>query len=432
MLALPALAAGAPKKHDRHTHAHHETVVRIVLPRPRPSLVPVAASPMLNVDLSRALPVSALDKLPSTAEQERSLKGQIAQTKPAVASAKRRSDALEAEALALKQKLVATAARIEHLEAEDIALNGKIAQLQAEDRKLSAGFNTSRIAVTRLLAILERLQHDMPPAMAVRPHDALAAARGAMLLGAALPPVYARAAALARRIEALKATRAALVAQRAKARATVLALAQARGDLAALLARKRQEAGQALERYAGLRAELVRIAAQAGDLQALLNKVSRLRDEAPEKTVVTVTAQNVPAPSGPAHGSLRRPVVGLRLPPSENGGLGLTYLTAPGAQVIAPSDGKVLFAGPYHKSGYVLILQIAPGYDLVLTGMGRVVVRPGDELLAGEPVGTMPDTGSGPNGASRAMRLYFELRHDGHELNPAPWLIHEPARAEKI
>ena len=64
--------------------------------------------------------------------------------------------------------------------------------------------------MTRLLAVLERLQHDMPPALAVRPDDALAAARGAMLVGASLPPVYTEAAALARRIETLKATRAAL------------------------------------------------------------------------------------------------------------------------------------------------------------------------------------------------------------------------------
>ena len=65
----------------------------------------------------------------------------------------------------------------------------------------------------------------------------------------------------------------------------------------------------------------------------------------------------------------------------------------PGAQVIAPADGKVLFAGPYHKTGQVLILEITTGYDLVLAGLGRVTVRPNDELLAGEPVGTMPAEG---------------------------------------
>jgi septal ring factor EnvC (AmiA/AmiB activator) len=58
--------------------------------------------------------------------------------------------------------------------------------------------------------------------------------------------------------------------------------------------------------------------------------------------------------------------------------------------VIAPADGKVLYAGPYHKQGQVLILEITTGYDIVLAGLGSVTVRLGDELLAGEPVGIMP------------------------------------------
>jgi septal ring factor EnvC (AmiA/AmiB activator) len=83
-----------------------------------------------------------------------------------------------------------------------------------------------------------------------------------------------------------------------------------------------------------------------------------------------------------------------------------------------------------------LILEITTGYDLVLVGMGRVTVRPGDELLAGEPVGTMPDGIPGQDSANDAMRLYFELRQNGHELNPAPWLTPQTAprtaKARKI
>jgi septal ring factor EnvC (AmiA/AmiB activator) len=94
---------------------------------------------------------------------------------------------------------------------------------------------------------------------------------------------------------------------------------------------------------------------------------------------------------------------------------GLSYATRPGAQVIAPSDGKVLYAGPYHKSGQVLILEITTGYDAVLAGLGRVTVKPNDQLLAGEPIGTMPSDAADD-------RLYFELRHDGHGQSPMPWL----------
>ena len=123
-------------------------------------------------------------------------------------------------------------------------------------------------------------------------------------------------------------------------------------------------------------------------------------------------------------GSLLTPVVGTLLPAGSGSGAGATFATLPRAQVIAPADGKVLFAGPYHNAGYVLILEVSTGYDLVLAGLGQVSVRPNDELLAGEPVGTMP--GSAGDG-----RLYFELRRDGKGLDPAPWLSLDLRKAKR-
>ena len=114
---------------------------------------------------------------------------------------------------------------------------------------------------------------------------------------------------------------------------------------------------------------------------------------------------------GLGRNSLLEPVVGT----PEDGNSGLSYTTRPGAQVIAPADGRVLYAGPYHKNGQVLILEITTGYDIVLAGLGRVTVKPNDQLLAGEPVGTMP-----PDPVDD--RLYFEVRHGGRGQSPAPWL----------
>jgi len=374
------------------------------------------------MDLSQALPGKALAKLPSSAQQLKSLSSELKQGQPQLASAKQKSDELATQAAILRRKLVATAARIESLERQKVEADARIVRLTAENVALSAGFANDRVAVTKLLGVLERLQHDMPPALAMHPDDALGAARGAMLIGASLPPVYAQAARLSRRIDALKRTRLALEQQQAQAADTAARLNIARSELDELLAQKEKEAAAAAETYGTLRVQLDKLAREAADFQVLLARVKALRQKTeggeegtPDQSVVIVTAENTGSLGGLGKNSLLEPVVGAL----ENGSSGLSYATQPGAQVIAPADGKVLYAGPYHKSGQVLILEITTGYDVVLAGLGRVTVKPNDQLLAGEPVGTMPPD-------SVDDRLYFELRHGGHGQSPAPWLKLNP------
>jgi septal ring factor EnvC (AmiA/AmiB activator) len=421
---LPALGATKPKPKPRP----HK--LEMVAPHPRPAAraaAPPAAEPAM--DLSHALPGKALATLPSSAEQLKVLDSQLKEQRPQVTAAKEKSDTLSAQAAALKKTLIETAARIDGLERTRVEQQARAAALRAQNTRLSAGFQNDRVAVTRLLAVLERLQHDMPPALALKPGDALGAARGSMLIGASLPPVYARAAALSRRIAALRHTRLELERNLAQSAATEKSLDAARVELAALLAVKQKEADAAGGTYAGLKAKLDVIARQAADFQALLARIARLRRAVgSENGVVTVAA-----PSGGgdvlAKGALRNPVVGTLAPPGSGSGPGVTYATLPGALVSAPTDGKVLFAGPYHKSGYVLILEITRGYDLVLAGLGQVAVRPNDELLAGEPVGMMPGKPGALDGTEG--RLYFELRRDGKGLDPAPWLSLDLRKAKK-
>jgi len=59
---------------------------------------------------------------------------------------------------------------------------------------------------------------------------------------------------------------------------------------------------------------------------------------------------------------------------------------------------------------------MADGYDAVLAGLDHLDVRPDDQVLAGEPVGTMSKSSQQP-------RLYFELRQNGRAMNPAPFIV---------
>ena len=93
---------------------------------------------------------------------------------------------------------------------------------------------------------------------------------------------------------------------------------------------------------------------------------------------------------------------------------GLTLETQPGAQIVAPYDGHVVFAGPFRDYGQLLIIEHAEGYHMLLAGFERIDSAVSQTLLAGEPVGVMPTAGN--------PRLYFELRQSGRPINPLPWL----------
>ena len=60
---------------------------------------------------------------------------------------------------------------------------------------------------------------------------------------------------------------------------------------------------------------------------------------------------------------------------------------------------------------YLSLIHI---YLSLLAGLGVIDCEPGQMLLAGEPVGTMPDSSN--------AKLYVEIRKDRHPINPAPWI----------
>ena len=74
---------------------------------------------------------------------------------------------------------------------------------------------------------------------------------------------------------------------------------------------------------------------------------------------------------------------------------GIEIETAAKAQVVAPYDGKVVFAGNFRGYGQLLIIEHSEGYHSLLAGMTRINGTPGQWLLAGEPVGVMGPGGSG-------------------------------------
>lgn len=102
---------------------------------------------------------------------------------------------------------------------------------------------------------------------------------------------------------------------------------------------------------------------------------------------------------------------------------GLVLETRSGAQITSPSDGWVLYAGNFRSYGQLLIINAGDGYHILLAGMSRIDVQPGQFVLAAEPVGTMGGAAKASQSASEvgAPVLYVEFRKDGRPIDPEPW-----------
>jgi murein hydrolase activator len=429
--SLLVCGGNAVARHDKHAATHHPQ--RQAATAPAHETISVANnSPLADLpaqDLSGAVPARDAAKLPSTADQFRAIKGEIEARRPAAEQAKRRSDLLNAQAEDLRRRLDASTARVQALEGEKGRTDAELARLVPEERDMSAAFAKDRDQTVRLLAVLERLQSDMPPVIAVRSDDALSAARGAMVLGDAVPRIYQAAAALSLQLRALREKRVELIARQRESVRVAAQLSDARSELDQLLAIKSQEADAASAQYGDLEARLNAEAGRAASLESLLTKVATLRAHPQGQGIVTVSAVNIAAVRGLRRGSIVKPADGPETPGGVDGvgggrAPGVTILAASGSSVVSPGDGQVLFAGYYHKTGKVLILELGGGYDLVLAGLDRLDVRPGDELLAGEPVGAMPRAGAG-------TRLYFELRQNGKGVSPTPWMEADLRKAKR-
>jgi murein DD-endopeptidase MepM/ murein hydrolase activator NlpD len=130
-----------------------------------------------------------------------------------------------------------------------------------------------------------------------------------------------------------------------------------------------------------------------------------------------------PAGSAPgfpsARGHLLFPVAGraeVRAAHREGtDGPGLEVRAPVGAVVRAVYPGRVAFADRYGPYGRIVILDHGDHYYTVSGDLGEIDVKIGQDVGAGERVGTVGDDGQG------AM-LYFEVRHGSQTIAPGPWL----------
>jgi septal ring factor EnvC (AmiA/AmiB activator) len=346
----------------------------------------------------------------------------------------------------VSDRLIAIAKTIQSQETAITAAEERILKLRQEEIILRAELAEKQEVLSELLAGLQRLEQNPPPALVVEPNDVLAALRGAMMFGTLVPELRVEAEILAKKLTRLDRIRLAVEKEKSMLSASVTNLKTAQIDLDHLTAQKKQLVFDRSGKLDGEKRRAAELAEKAKSLKQLIAGLAaaRLRQEAIKtKQALALEAEKkrqeefLLRPSvafSTTLGRLEYPVQGQILKRfGQDDGLGselrgLAVATRAQAQIIAPADGKVEFAGPFRSYGQLLILNAGEGYLVLMAGMKEISADIGQSVRAGEPVGIM---GKGPSSVTllgdqiQEARpvLYVEFRKNGEAIDSAPWWI---------
>jgi septal ring factor EnvC (AmiA/AmiB activator) len=408
------------------------------------------------------VPVSAqvADPAPPTAalpdalkQREQELEATRAQQKSAAdLQQKLKADitALGQDRAKLNAQLIDIAAQVRTVEARIGDAEARLRPLDAREQQIRSSLDSRRSEVVEVLAALQRAGRRTPPALLVRPEDALQSLRTAILLGSVVPELRARAQTLANDLTELVNVRKAIGSERDRLAADRDKLRDDQTRLAALVdERQRKQSGIEKDLEAES-ARAITLSKQVDSLQGLIGKMEQDLKSAAKAAVVAsqqgtpTTVDGKPNLGGlknparlspaiafaSAKGLLALPVNGVKI--REFGGSdgaggaekGISLATRPGAQVTTPCDGWVVYAGPFRSYGQLLILNAGGGYHVLIAGMGRISVNIGQFVLTGEPVAAMGTSSQVASilatNASQPV-LYIEFRKDGTPIDPGPW-----------
>ncbi|MFK0386031.1 murein hydrolase activator EnvC family protein [Agrobacterium sp. NPDC090273] len=367
--------------------------------------------------------------------------------------------ALDQDSTRIRQELIDSAARRKDLETKISDGEDRLAKLGVREDGVKASLRERRGVLAEVLAALQRMGRNPPPALLVSPEDALASVRSAILLGAVVPGIRAETDKLVAALKELTDLQQAIAREKGDLTGMMTASLEEEKRLDLLLAENDRRNTQTASELEAERKRSEELAGKATSLEGLVSsleteissvreamekaraeeqRLARLSEAEREKERAGAEAgtpdKNRIAPAYPfasLKGKLDMPVAGdvlRRFGDADGTGhfsRGLVVATGPEALVTAPADGFVVFAGDFRSYGRMIILNTGDGYHVVLTGMDNVRTRQGMFVFSGEPIASM---GAKRVASAAALALetdrptlYIEFRKDGVPVDSQPW-----------
>ncbi len=380
------------------------------------------------------------------------LKKQITLTDERLATLEREVASIRKDNASLTAALI-QAAKTEKKISEDIEdIEVRLEALSKRDFDLRTSLKLRSGILAEVLGALQRMGLNPPPALLVRPEDALASVRSAILLGAVVPELRAETEILIADLKALSRITVSIREERKRLTQRITEQIAEKERLGRLLAERKQLQSQSEAEMMAERQKAAELSGKATNLKDLIASLesqitsirraqekARLAEEERRRREAELANRPVPEqnrlgagePFGRLRGKLLLPVAGrivARFGSDDGIGgkrTGDTVQTQSGAIVTAPADAIVLYSGPFRSYGQVLILDTGDGYHVVMAGLDRINTALGQSVLAGEPLGVMGEvrlaSAVAQKTGNQSPELYIEFRKNGKPVNPASW-----------
>lgn len=360
-----------------------------------------------------------------------------------------KANKLKEELKNVNKKMIAAAKKIQNGEDELRKKQEELEVLQKHLNESEEKFNSENDMLIETLAALQNLALRPSEAVLVQPLSPVEVMRSSILLRGSVHALESRASSIRQSIEDISNQKKQIASRLQDLEKDNKILAQQQEDMKKLSQQKSTMYSQISSKSEEAKKKADMLASQAHNLRDLLEKLEKqkeitrrqmaekarlAREQAADKMrkenhgleVSYEAENNVTVPETPvtgfskAKGRLSRPARGpfvTAFHSELSKGVvsnGIDIKTAAKAQVIAPFDGTVIYAGPFKNFANLVIIDHGEGYTSLLSGLGETDTEVGQSLLAGEPVGTMPaDTNS---------KLHMEIRKNNHPVDPNEWI----------
>jgi septal ring factor EnvC (AmiA/AmiB activator) len=307
----------------------------------------------------------------------------------------------------LKKKLASSAEQCRCQQSLCLETEEKIQSLEWEKRRKTTALEKQLLHVNVYLSSLKKIQTIAPLAILNSSMTPQRLIQSTITLNAFIRHILKTTDLMRHEIESLHEMQKSIEQTKISAKQFLKVYQQRHKEIETLLKERKRLIETEIKNRKALEKKMDRLANKSHNLKELVHKI-----KTSEAKTLPLKAHKNTYDVKPILGKIVSPFGAKNTLNPE--GVGVVFKAPARSLVYAPTNAKVVYAGPFRKYNHVLILAHDGDYHTLMMGFDEMDVSVGQVVLSGEPIGY--------TAKQNPAYLYLELREKELSIDPTPWL----------